>query len=166
MASRSLSIGSNATRQAALLNEAVKGEALMSEENMETVRRLFKAVEDRDLPGVLAAYDENVVIREAESLPYGGEFHGHEGAQRHALGAFEVWENLQPQSQRMLNARFLDAGDDYVIVLWRERGVNSDGEKFDAPVVSVYKMRGSKILESQMFHADTKALVQFLAGEN
>jgi uncharacterized protein len=138
----------------------------MSEKNMETVRRLFKAVEERDLAGVLAAYDENIVIREAVSLPYGGEFHGHEGAQRHALGALEVWEDLQPPGERSLNARFLDAGDDYAIVLWRQRGVSSDGEKFDEPVVSVYKMGGGKIIESQMFHADTKALSQFLAGQN
>ena len=138
----------------------------MSEENVEVVRRLFRAVEERDLAGVLAAYDENIVIREAESLPYGGEFHGHEGGQRHALGALEVWQNLQPPGERTLNARFLDAGEDYVIVLWRQRGVKTHGEKFDAPVVSVYKLRGSKIVESQMFHADTKALVQFLAGEN
>ena len=84
----------------------------MSEENIETVRRFLKAVEERDLPQVLAAYDENVIIREAESLPYGGEFHGHEGAQRHALGALEVWGDLQPAEERSLNARFLDAGDD------------------------------------------------------
>jgi ketosteroid isomerase-like protein len=64
----------------------------MSEKNLETVRRLFKAVEERDLAGVLAAYDEDVVIREAESLPYGGEFHGHEGGQRHALGALKFGE--------------------------------------------------------------------------
>ena len=138
----------------------------MSEENIEAVRQLFGAVEERDLAGVLAAYDENIVIREAEFLPYGGEFHGHEGGQRHALKALEVWGNLQPPDQRTLTARFLDAGEDYVSVLWQQRGVNSRGEKFDAPVVSIYKMRGRKIVESQMFHADTKALVQFLAGEN
>ena len=138
----------------------------MSEETIEAVRRLFSAVEERDLAGVLAAYDENIVIREAESLPYGGEFHGHEGGERHALKALEVWGNLQPADERTLIAKFLDAGDDYVIVLWRQRGINSRGEKFDAPVVSVYKMRGSKIVESQMFHADTKTLVKFLAGEN
>ena len=136
----------------------------MSKENVEIVRDFLKAVEERDLPGVLSAYDENVVIREAKSLPYGGEFHGHEGAQRHALGALEIWENLQPPGERSLNATFLDAGDDYVIVLWRQRGVSSDGGKFEEPVVSVYKMRGGKIVESQMFHSDTKALVQFLSG--
>jgi ketosteroid isomerase-like protein len=65
-----------------------------------------------------------------------------------------------------MNAKFLDAGEDYVIVLWRQRGVSSDGETFDAPVGSVYKMGGGKIVESQMFHADTNALLQFLAGKN
>jgi ketosteroid isomerase-like protein len=138
----------------------------MSEKNVETVRRLFKAVEERDLAGVLAAYDENIVIREAKSLPYGGEFHGHEGGQRHALGALGAWENLQPPGERTMNAKFLDAGEDYVIVLWRQRGVRSDGENFNAPVVSVYKMGGGKIVESQMFHADTNALLQFMVGKN
>jgi ketosteroid isomerase-like protein len=102
----------------------------------------------------------------ARRNPIRWRVYGHEGGERHALKALEVWGNLQPPGERTLNARFLDAGEDYVIVLWRQRGVNSQGEKFDAPVVSVYKMRGSKIVESQMFHADTKALVQFLAGEN
>jgi hypothetical protein len=141
-----------------------KGEALMTEENIATVRRLFKAVEERDLAEVLAAYDENIVIREAESLPYGGEFHGHEGALRHAFGALKVWEKLQPPGGRTLNAKFLDPGEDYVIVLWWQRGINSRGEKFEAPVASVYKMHCSKIVESQMFHADTKALLEFLSG--
>ncbi len=55
----------------------------MSQENMETVRRPFKAVEERDLAGVLAAYDPEIVIREAESLPCGGVYRGLEGATRH-----------------------------------------------------------------------------------
>lgn len=49
----------------------------MSKENVEIVERLFEAVERRDRAGVLAAYDENIVIREAESLHYGGTFQGH-----------------------------------------------------------------------------------------
>jgi ketosteroid isomerase-like protein len=44
----------------------------MSQENVDAARRLFKAVEERDLAGVLATYDPDVVIREAASLLYGG----------------------------------------------------------------------------------------------
>jgi len=62
------------------------------------------------------------------------------------------------------NPVFLDAGE-YAVVLWRQRGSASDGRKLDLPAVNIYKMRDRKIIESQMFHADTKAILQFLDGE-
>jgi len=136
----------------------------MSEENMEAVRRLFRAVEGRDLAGVLAAYDPEVVIREAESLPYGGVYRGLEGAERHARGYAQAWGGLQTPAEYKLGAVFLDAGD-HVVALWRQRGVAAGGSrKFDMPAVSVYRLRGGKVVESQMFHADAVAVRQFLEG--
>ena len=137
----------------------------MSQENVEIIRRLFKAVEERDFPGYLAAYDPEIVIRDAESLPYGGVYHGLEGAKQHAESAAQIWDNLQTSAERKLDATFLDAGD-YVVALWRQKGLmTSSGRKFDLPAVNVYKMRGGKIVESQMFHADTFAILQFLEGK-
>lgn len=72
----------------------------MSKENIEVVQKLFEAVERRDLAGVLAAYDENIVIREAEGLPYGGEYHGLEGAQRHAYGYVQAWGSVQTEDEQ------------------------------------------------------------------
>lgn len=136
----------------------------MSQENVDAVRRLFKAVEERDLAGVLAAYDPEVVIREAESLPYGGVYHGLEGGQRHARGYAQTWAEFQSSAEQVTDAVILDAGD-YTVVLWRQRAMASDGRKLDLPAVSVYRMRGGKIVESQMFHADTTAILHFLKGE-
>jgi uncharacterized protein len=136
----------------------------MSEQNMEAVRRLFKAVEERDLTGVLAAYDPEVVIREAESLPYGGVYRGIEGAERHARGYEQAWGRLQTPAERRLDATFLDAGEQ-VVVLWRQRGRAADGSReFDMPAVSVYRLRGGRVVESQMFHADASAVRRFLDG--
>ena len=59
----------------------------MLQENIENTRRLFQAVEDRDIAGVLAAYDPEIVISDAESLPYGGRYYGLEGAKQHVEGA-------------------------------------------------------------------------------
>lgn len=137
----------------------------MSQENVANTHRLFKAVEDRDVAGVVAAYDPEIVIRDAESLPYGGVYHGLEGAKQHAEGAARTWNHLQSAAERKMDAVFLDSGD-YVIVLWRLRGLaTNSGRKLDLPVVSVYKMRGGKIVESQMFYADTVAILQFLEGK-
>jgi uncharacterized protein len=142
-----------------------QGENIMSQENLETTRRLFQAVENRDVAGVLASYAPEIVIRDAASLPYGGIYHGLEGAKQHVEGAAQTWNDLQPEAARKMDAVFLDAGE-YVIVLWRLKGLEvSSGRTLDSPVVSVYKMRDEKIIESQMFYSDTAAIVRFLEGK-
>lgn len=124
----------------------------MSQDNVDAVRRLFKSVEERDLAGVLAAYDPEIVIREAESLPYGGGYHGLEGAQQHARGYVQTWSHFQSSADKATDPVFLDAGE-HTVVLWRQRGSTGDGRKFDLPVVSIYQLRNRRIVESQMFHA-------------
>jgi ketosteroid isomerase-like protein len=110
----------------------------MSQENVDAARSLFKAVEERDLAAVLAAYDPDVVIHEAASLPYGGVYHGLEGALRHASGYTQAWAALQAPADMATNPVFLDAGE-YAVVLWRQRGSASDGRKLDLPAVNIYK---------------------------
>jgi len=134
----------------------------MSKENLEVVRRLFEAVERRDLAGVLAAYDSEITIREADSLPYGGVYHGFDGGQKHAAGYVQAWGNFQTANEQKMDAEFLDAGD-YVVVLWRQRAADGTGN-FDSSAASVYKLRSGKIIESEMFQ-DTAAILKFLTGE-
>ncbi|MBD1842690.1 nuclear transport factor 2 family protein [Cyanobacteria bacterium FACHB-63] len=137
----------------------------MSDKNIETARRLFKAVEERDVAGVLATYAPEIVIRDAASLPYGGTHHGLEGAKQHIEVAAQTWNHLQSEAARKMNGVFLNAGE-YVVVLWRLKGLEvSSGRTLDSPVVSVYKIRDEKIIESQMFYSDTATIVQFLNGE-
>ena len=131
----------------------------MSKENVEVIKELFEAVERRDAAGVLGVYDENVVIRESSSLPYGGEFQGLEGALKHAQGYTKIWDDLQTPVERKTDAKFLDAGD-YVVVLWRQRAVKKD-QNLNLSAASVYKMREGKIVESEMFQ-DTAAILEFL----
>lgn len=112
---------------------------------------------------MLAAYDSEIVIREFESLPYGGVYHGLKGAMQHAAGYARTWGEFQTPDEQLTDAAFLDAGD-YVVVLWRQKAHSAGSEKkLELPVVSVYKMRGGKIVEAQMFQ-DTSAISHFLSG--
>ena len=141
----------------------VHQEGPMSEENVTAIRRLFAAVERRDLAGVLAAYAPDVVIHEAETLPYGGTYRGLKGAERHAHAYEGTWAPFQEPGTRSLSAEVLDAGE-HVVVLWRQRGQTPDGKRsIDLPAVSVYRMRDGWIAESRMFQQDTAAIARFLA---
>lgn len=131
--------------------------------NVELVRRLFKAVEERDLQAVLDCYDERVEIHEAESLPYGGVHRGHVGAVEHAAGWTEAWGPLQTPAEYRYDASFLEGEGDTIVALFRHRAVDRErGERLDGPEVGVYEIRGEKIVRSQMFHADSAAVARFL----
>ena len=130
--------------------------------NTEQARRLFLAVEHRDREGVMAIYDSNIVINEAPSLRYGGEYRHHEGALHHGIGFRAAWDRFQVWSGRRLEPHFIAQGD-HVGVLSRHKAENTgSGEKIDLPTVSIYRFVDGKIVDSRMFHFDTAALMEFL----
>ena len=148
----------------AVFNEAEDLHAARSRANANkcAVKALFKAVDRRDGKGVRAAYVENITIHEAASLPYGGDYHGPDGALRHGQGFRAAWDRFQPHEARGLDPQIV-ADADHVVVLWRHQVENAEtGDRLDLPAVSVYRMENAKIANSRMFHFDTAALLRFL----
>jgi ketosteroid isomerase-like protein len=130
---------------------------------IDVVRRLFEAVERRDLEALLDLYDPDVEIVEAAALPYGGTYRGRDGARRHAAAFVSSWGPLQTPAEHRLDAEFCDCAGDVVVVRFRHRAFNPiTDERFDEPEVSVYEVRGDKVVRSQMFHADALAVAGFL----
>ena len=136
----------------------------LTKTNADAARRLFEAVEHRNPQGVAAIYHEHIVIHEAPSLPYGGEYHGHEGAQRHGQGFRAAWDRFQPANARGLEPRFV-AQDDHVAVQWRHKAENRDtGERIDLAAAGIYRFVDGMVVDSRMFHFDIAALLKFLNG--
>jgi ketosteroid isomerase-like protein len=134
----------------------------MSDE-VEVVRRLFAAVEERDLEAALACYSDDVEIHEADVLPYGGIWRGREGAAAHAVGFMRAWAALQGPRERQLDAQFWGDGAGTVCGLFRHRAVDPvGGARIDAPEVGIYQVRDERVVRSQMFHADSAAVIGFL----
>ena len=131
--------------------------------DVEVVRRLFAAVEDRDLNRVLACYSDDVEITEADVLPYGGVWRGRDGATAHAEGFMRAWGALQGPQESRLDARFWGDGAGTVCAVFRHRALDPEnGARFDAPEVGIYRIRDQRVARSQMFHADSAAVVRFL----
>jgi ketosteroid isomerase-like protein len=140
-------------------------------QQVETVRRLFEAVDRHDLAAILEAYHPEVVIHEAPSLPYGGNYHGHEGALQHVNGFYRTWEALKPglagkapaEVRQESSTVFLETTQGYVVVFGINRAVvPQSGRKLAVPEAFVFKMRDGKVDESWMLNQDTVAILEFL----
>ena len=62
-----------------------------------------------------------------------------------------------------MDPRVVAAGEDEVVVLWRQRGVGPSGERFDGEVLGLYGFRDGKLARAQMFYFDAAAVAGFLA---
>jgi uncharacterized protein len=134
-------------------------------DDVDVVRRLFAAVEDRDFDGLLACYSDDIEIYEADVLPYGGVWRGREGVADHAAGFMRAWGDLQGAEEARLDAQFFSDGADTVCAVFRHRALDPvSGARFDAPEVGVYQVRGERVVRSQMFHADSAAVIDFLSA--
>ena len=142
-----------------------------SQQQVEIVKRLFEAVNRYDQAAILEAYHPEVVVHEAASLPYGGEFHGHEGALAHVNAFYQTWTGLKPsisrdlpgEAQRENSPLFLETTQEYVVVFGQNTALApQSGRKLDVPEAFVFRMRDGKVAESWMLNQDTVAILEFL----
>jgi DinB superfamily/SnoaL-like domain len=139
-----------------------------SQQKLEAVRRLFEAVAHRDEAGILEEYHPEVVIHEDPSLPYGGDYHGHEGALQHTRGFYQTWDALRrrellEEAQRAHPPIVLDTRGEYVVVLGQARVMAPLGDRtVDLLGAFVFKVREGQVIESWMFHQGIVAILDLL----
>lgn len=132
----------------------------------EVVLRAFQAVEDRDYEALVALYHPEVEFHEAPSLPYGGTSVGRDQVAAD-LGWLETWGPLQPTvEERTMDPRVIADDGETVVVLYEQKALDAAGNRFEAPVLGLYEVRDGKFARAQMFHFDTAAILEFLAGSS
>ena len=136
--------------------------------NAEVVLGTFRAVEERDPEALFELLHDDVEFHDAESLPYGGSSRG-KAAQREKLEAapettwLGTWGPVQPtEAERRMDPRVVAIEGDEVTVLYTQRALSPDGERFESPVLGLYEVRDGKLARAQMFHYDTAAIQAFL----
>jgi uncharacterized protein len=137
---------------------------MRAKENAEVMVEIFSAIERRDSQRVLDLCCSDVEFHWPPSLPYGGISRGL-GGDRPTWN--ETWNPLQPtETERRMDPRVVAASDDAVVVLWRQRGVSRAGDRFDSPVLGLYRIREGKLARAEMFYFDSAALANFLGRAN
>ena len=131
---------------------------------VDIVLQAFRAVGQRDLRALEALYDPEIEFHWPPSLPYGGSARGREVFHPKRPTWGETWNPLQPtEKERRMDPRVVAASEEEVVVLWRQKGVDRAGERFDGPALGLYRVRAGKFARAQMFYFDTVAVVNFLA---
>jgi len=134
------------------------------EKNIEIMLKIFSAIEQRDAQRALELFHPDVEFHWPPSLPYGGTSRGLKLSRPTWV---ETWDPLQPtEAERRMDPRVVAAGEEEVVVLWRQRGVSPAGDRIDTPVLGLYQLREGKLVRAQMFYFDTAATLSFLAKVN
>jgi uncharacterized protein len=131
-------------------------------DTIDVILRAFQAVEQRDAEALIGVYHPDIEFHDAPSLPYGGTQIGLAAVIEHGPAWAQTWDPVQTEHERKMDPRVVAANDEEVVVLYRQRGVTSAGERFDNPVLGLYRVRAGKLQRAQMFHYDTAAILNFL----
>jgi len=115
---------------------------------------------DKSVPGQSDPFHEDIVIREAAELPYGGEWKGKEGL-RALMTKIDSLATLIP-----IDVEVFDVDETHVITrqVAKMSREGSDKELL-VPMVEVYRLEDGKIREIDVYYKDTKAMVDFLTPE-
>lgn len=128
---------------------------MSTSQNVQVMLDIFSAIERRDQQRVFELCQPDVEFLWPPSLPYGGATPGSAWS--------ETWIPLQPsEAERRMDPQVVGASPEEVVILWQQRGLSPNGERFDGPVVGLYRLRGGKLARAQMFYFDTPGLIDFL----
>ena len=124
----------------------------MSQENVELVRRMWKAFLENDLQAALSSYDPDVEW-DGTNLPDGRVGRGLDAIMDHITRWSEMWESWNVTVERVIDAR-----DDQVVVFIRETGRSTNGLDMDERHAELYRIRDGRIVRRQGFSDPNEAL--------
>lgn len=113
--------------------------------HVEVVRQTYDALARRDIPAAFSRFAADVEFVQSEEVPWGGTYHGIEGAQ-----AF--FARLTGAVTSVVTVdRFIDAGDSVVAIGWTRGTVNATGRRFDVPIAHVWTVTDGQVVRVRFF---------------
>ena len=125
--------------------------------NADIITALYDSFAKGDVPGVLAAFDENISWIEAAGFPYGGTY----------VGANAIGENVfmklatEWTGFAAIPENFVDGGDTVVVIGNYTGTYNKTGKNMNVPFAHVYTLSGGKIVKFVQ-HTDTLKVSEVL----
>lgn len=107
----------------------------MSAQNLNIIRRIYETFETRDFATFFSLLSPEIQIRQCPELPWGGNFHGHEGA-RTFFGKIDAFID-----DHVVIERLIDSNDRIVMVGQTYSTVKATGRKFTGNIMHLWELR-------------------------
>ena len=125
----------------------------MSTENVQLIRRLVEAFNDRDIDSVVQDMQPDVELHPLRAQLERKAYRGHDGVREMLADFDQDWEYIQVDAEE-----FRDA-DDEVVVLGRLRARGrASGIDLDVPMGFVWTLRDGKVVRIRSFSEQADAL--------
>jgi uncharacterized protein len=98
-------------------------------------------------------FASDVVLLQAEALPYGGTWRGHDGMEQFFLAMSQAWESFD-----MVDQKFLATDGTAVVLTQVHACARATGRKLDFPILQTINARNGRITEVRPFYWDTAAI--------
>ncbi|MEV1007764.1 nuclear transport factor 2 family protein [Streptomyces sp. NPDC049881] len=95
----------------------------------------------------------DVVLHQADALPYGGTWRGHDGMARFFLAMAEAWESFE-----MVEQEFLATGETVVVLTQIRARARATGRELGFPILQTIRVEDGRIAEVYPFYWDTRAI--------
>ncbi|WP_328943316.1 nuclear transport factor 2 family protein [Streptomyces sp. NBC_00250] len=110
--------------------------------------------------GLLAPFfAPDVELHQADALPYGGTWRGHEGMAQFFLAMGQAWETFD-----MVEQEFLATGETAVVLTQVRARARATGRELSFPILQTITVKDGQITEVRPFYWDTQAIAAACAG--
>jgi ketosteroid isomerase-like protein len=96
----------------------------------------------------------DVALHQADALPYGGTWRGHDGMERFFLAMSQTWEEFE-----MVDQEFLSTAGPAVVLTQVQARARATGREVDFPILQMIRVVDGRIAEVRPFYWDTAAIV-------
>ncbi|MGW6316405.1 nuclear transport factor 2 family protein [Streptomyces sp. NPDC055099] len=95
----------------------------------------------------------DVELHQADALPYGGMWRGHDGMTQFFLQMGQVWESFD-----MVDQKFLATGETAVVLTQVRARARATGRELSFPILQAIRITSGRITEVRPFYWDTQAI--------
>jgi uncharacterized protein len=127
----------------------------MPSAQVELVKRIYEKFIQGDMEAFMSLLAPDIVVRQADSMPFGGTYKGLE-EYKQLLGKIgQTWEDVQVTFER-----YLEEGDQVMAMLRLKARSRATGRVVDMPVAELWTVRDGKAVGNQVFYWDTAEVVR------